>query len=376
MIKRMLIMLACAGLVFGGIFAYKAHIARQHEKAMAAYQAPPVVVSTTTAQIRTWQPQLTAVGTVRARHGVNVTTQIAGMVEHIYFKSGDDVRQGQVLVQLNADEDKALLESLKADAELARTIFERDKRQFAVKAISRASLDAADADLKSKQAQVDRQAAVLDKKTIRAPFSGRIGINAVDPGQYLNPGDEIVTLQAVDTVYVDFLVPQQDLARLVIGQHVSVATDTYPHRQFEGRISAINPKVDPQTRNIKIEATVPNPKHELLPGMFTTVDVETGQVEHYLTLPQTAVTYNPYGETVYLVSQAAKGEKGKPQLTAHETFVTTGSTRGDQVAILSGVKAGDIVVTSGQLKLKNGSRVAVNNQIQPSDQEAPKPVDH
>jgi membrane fusion protein (multidrug efflux system) len=343
---------------------------------MAAYQAPPVVVSTTTAQIRTWQPQLTAVGTVRARHGVNVTTQIAGMVEHIYFKSGDDVRQGQVLVQLNADEDKALLESLKADAELARTIFERDKRQFAVKAISRASLDAADADLKSKQAQVDRQAAVLNKKTIRAPFSGRIGINAVDPGQYLNPGDEIVTLQSVDTVYVDFLVPQQDLARVALDQQVNVAADTYPHRQFEGRISAINPKVDPQSRNIKIEATVPNPKHELLPGMFTTVEVKTGQVEHYLTLPQTAVTYNPYGQTVYLVRKSAKGSQGGPQLTAHETFVTTGGTRGDQVAILKGVQAGDTVVTSGQLKLKNGSRVVVNNQIQPSDQAAPQPVDH
>jgi membrane fusion protein, multidrug efflux system len=375
MIKRMLIMLGCAGLVFGGIFGYKAHVARQHQKAMAAYQAPPVVVSTTTARVQTWQPQLTAVGTVRARHGVNVTTQIAGMVQHIYFKSGDDVRQGQVLVQLSADEDKALLDSLKADAELAQTTYNRDKRQFAVNAISRATLDAADGDLKSKQAQVDRQAAVLDKKTIRAPFSGRIGINAVDPGQYLNPGDEIVTLQAVDTVYVDFLVPQQDLARIALNQHVSVAADTYPHRQFEGRISAINPKVDPQTRNIKIEATVPNPKHELLPGMFTTVHVETGQVEHYLTLPQTAVTYNPYGETVYLVSQAAKGKKGEPQLTAHETFVTTGRTRGDQVAILKGIQAGDTVVTSGQLKLKNGSRVVVNNQIQPSDQAAPQPVD-
>jgi membrane fusion protein, multidrug efflux system len=375
MIKRMLIMLLCLGVVFGGIFGYKAFVAHMTAKAMGASKPPPVAVSTITAEMQAWQPRITAVGTVRALHGVDVTTEIAGIVQAIDFTSGDDVHQGQVLVHLNADEDKALLQALRADAELAQTTYERDNRQFAVKAISRATLDAARADLKSKQAKVDQQVAVLDKKTIRAPFSGRIGINAVDPGQYLNPGDKIVTLQSVGTVYVDFLVAQQQLARIAPGQAVNVATDTYPDRQFKGKITAINPKVDPQTRNVQVEATVPNPKHELLPGMFTTVWVQAGQVRHAITLPQTAVSYNPYGETVYLVRKAGKQDKGGGQLIARQTFVTAGATRGDQVAILQGVKAGDIVVTSGQLKLKNGSRVIINNQIQPSNHAAPTPVD-
>ncbi len=182
-----------------------------------------------------------------------------------------------MLVQLNADADEALLHSLEAEAELARTTFERDKRQFAVKAISQATLDVSEADLKSKQAQVNQQAAIVDKKTIRAPFSGRLGISTVNAGQYLNPGDQIVTLQSIDPVYVDFFLPQQDIARIAVGQTVTVTTDTYPDRKFEGNITAINPKVDPQTRNIQIEATMDNPKHELLPGMFASVQVQAGQ---------------------------------------------------------------------------------------------------
>ena len=375
MIKRMLIMLTGVGIVFGGIFGYKAFAAHMMEKAMSARKPPPVVISAITAREQSWQPRLDAVGTVRAMHGVDVTTEIAGLVQSIYFKSGDDVREGQKLVQLNADEDKALLESLKADTELARTTYQRDKRQFGVKAISQATLDVARADLTSKQARMEEQAAVVDKKTIRAPFSGRIGIDTLDPGQFLNPGDKIVTLQSVDTVYVDFLVAQQQLARIALGQTVSVTADTYPDRRFEGKITAINPKVDPQTRNVQVEATLPNPDHTLLPGMFTSVKVEAGQVRHHVTLPETAVTYNPYGATVYLVKSASQGAQGKSERTAEQTFVTTGATRGDQVAILKGVEAGDMVVTSGQLKLKNGSRVTINNQIQPSNNPAPKPED-
>ncbi|MGA9539322.1 MAG: efflux RND transporter periplasmic adaptor subunit [Desulfobacterales bacterium] len=375
MTKRMLIMLACVGLLFGGIFGYKAIKAHMVEKAMSAHQGQPVTVSTTKAEKQTWQPQLNAVGTVRAEQGVEVTTEIAGLVRDVYFSSGENVDEGQVLVQLNADADEALLNSLKAEAELARTTFVRDQRQFAVKAISRATLDVSEADLKSKQAQVNQQTAIVDKKTIRAPFDGRLGISTVTAGQYLNPGDQIVTLQSIDPVYVDFSVPQQYIARIALGQTVTVATDTYPDRKFDGKITATNPKVDPQTRNIQIEATIPNPKHELLPGMFTSVQVQAGQTEHYITLPKTAVTYNPYGETVFVVEQAAQGPKGEPELIAKQTFVTVGRSRGDQVAILEGVKSGDSVVTSGQLKLKNGSRVTINNEIQPSNEAAPQPTD-
>lgn len=375
MTKRMLIMLVCAGLLFGGIFGYKAFVAHMVKKAMSSNQAPPVTVSTTTAGMQPWQPQLKAVGTVRAMRGVDVTTEIAGLVRTIYFQSGDDVQEGQVLVQLNADSDKALLNSLKAEAELARTTFERDKRQFAVKAISQAVLDVSQADLKSKQAQVDQQAALLEKKTIRAPFSGRIGISTVTPGQYLNPGDQIVTLQSFDSVYVDFFSPQQEIVRLVLGQTVIAASDSYPGQNFEGKITAINPKVDPQTRNVEIEATMTNAKHDLLPGMFVSVQVQAGQSKNYITLPQTAVTYNPYGETVFVVEKGTQGPQGTPEMIAKQTFVTLGDTRGDQVAVKEGIKAGDTVVTTGQLKLKSGSRVIINNDIQPSNEAAPQPVD-
>jgi membrane fusion protein, multidrug efflux system len=375
MFKRMFLMLVCAGVLFGGIFGYKIFISHEMKKAMASHQSPGVTVSTTTARMQPWQPQLTAIGTVRAMRGVDVTTEIAGLVRTIYFKSGDDVRKGQVLVQLNADADRALLHSLEAEAELAKTTFKRDKQQFDVKAISQATLDVSQADLKSKMAQVDQQAAVLDKKTIRAPFNGRVGISTVNPGQYLIPGDRIVTLQSFNSVYVDFFLPQQDISRIVLGQTVVVTTDTYPGRDFEGKITAVNPKVDPQTRNIEVEATIANPKHDLLPGMFTSVQVQAGEMEHYITLPQTAVTYNPYGETVFVVERANQGPGGKPELIAKQTFVTTGSSRGDQVAVLKGIKVGDTIVTGGQLKLKSGNRVIINNIIQPSNEAAPHPTD-
>jgi len=369
----MIIMLVCVGLVLGGIFGYKAFVAHMIQKAMSSREAPAVTVSTTTARTEEWQPKLTAVGTVRAYRGVEVSTEIAGMVRDIFFKSGEDVQKGQVLVQLNADVDAAQLNSLKAQAELARTTFRRDKRQFAIKAVSQAALDISEADLKSKEANVKQQTAVLDKKTIRAPFSGRIGIRTVDPGQYLKAGDPIVTLQSIDLVYVDFLLPQQEIARINTDQTVIVKSDTYPGKIFTGKITAINPEVDSKTRNIPVEATLQNPEHELLPGMFTTIDIEAGAKKNYITLPQTAVAYNSYGDTVFIVRKSEKG--GKSEQIARQIFVKTGPTRGDQVAVLEGVSEGDIIVTSGQLKLKSGNRITVNNEIQPASEAAPEPVD-
>lgn len=374
MTKRMIIMLACVGLVLGGIFGYKAFVSHMIRKMMASRQAPAVTVSTIKAEMQTWQPELSAVGTVRAKKGVEVTTEVAGIVQKIYFKSGEDVRKGQILVQLNADVDIAQLNSLKAKADLARSTFKRDKRQFAIKAISQATLDISDAGLKSNVAQVNQQAAVVEKKTIRAPFDGRIGISTVNPGQYLNPGDPVVTLQFIDMVYVDFLLPQQDIAQIVPGQKVIVSTDTYPDKRFDGTITAVNPEVNKSTRNIKIEATVDNPEHELLPGMFTTLEINAGGTRQYITLPLTSVAYNPYGETVFKVNRSGTAPESK--LIAKQTFVTTGPTRGDQVAILKGVKAGDIIVTSGQLKLKSGDSVIINNKIEPVNEAAPQPTDN
>ncbi len=375
MTKRMVIMLLCVGLLFGAIFGFQIFKSKMIKKAMSSQKAPPVVVTAMKAEYQSWQPQIKAVGSLRAVRGVDVTTEIAGLVRSIHFRSGQDIRSGQLLVQLNADSDIAQLGSLEAAAELAGTVYERDKKQFAVKAVSQATLDADAADLKSKQALVAQQKALVDKKTISAPFAGRLGISTVNPGQYLNPGDKIVTLQSLDKLYVDFYLPQQELARISAGQKVVLSTDTFPGRTFPGKIATIDPKVDPATRNFQAEATIANPDHSLLPGMYASVQIMAGETKRYLTLPQTSVTYNPYGETVYIVEKSGKGPDGKPLLTAKQIFVTVDGTRGDQVSILKGISEGDLVVTSGQVKLRSGSTVIINNKVQPGNEVAPKPVD-
>jgi membrane fusion protein, multidrug efflux system len=375
MVKRMIIMLVIVGLLFGGIFGYRAYQGRKLMQSMAGGRIPPVTVSTTKATFQPWQPQLKAVGSLRAVRGIDVTSEITGLVRTIHFQSGTEVKEGDLLVQLNADADIAQLQSLEAAAELASIVHERDTKQFAVQAVSQATLDTDASDLKSKQAQVAQQKALIAKKTIRAPFSGRLGISTVNPGQYVNPGDKIVTLQALDSIYADFYLPQQELSRLSSGQQVTLTTDSYPDQTFTGKISAINPKVDQDTRNFLIEATVANPRRALLPGMYASVDIQAGRAQRYLTVPQAAVTFNPYGNTVFVIQQGGPGPDGKPVLTAKETFVTVGGTRGDQIAIIKGVKEGDIVVTGGQLKLKNGSAVIVNNQVQPTNAANPMPVD-
>jgi membrane fusion protein (multidrug efflux system) len=375
MTKRMLIMLLAVGLLFGGIFGYKAFMSQMIKKSMSSMQAPPVTVTTIKAEYLPWQPQLKSVGSLRAVRGVEVTSEISGLVRTIHFKSGDEVNTGQLLIQLNADSDIAQLRALEAAAELANTVHERDKKQFAVQAVSQVILDADAADLKGKRAQVAQQSALVDKKSIHAPFSGRLGISTVNPGQYLNPGDKIVTLQSLDLLYLDFHLPQQELSRIALGQKVIASTDSYPGRTFSGKITAVNPRVDPDTRNFQVEATISNLKRELLPGMYATVQINAGSVKRALTVPQTSVIYNPYGETAFIVEANGKGPDGKPTLTAKQTFVTVGEKRGDQVEILKGIKEGDTLVTSGQLKLKNGSVVIINNKVQPSNEASPAPVD-
>lgn len=374
MIKRMIIMLIAVGVILGGIFGYKGFQSSMMNKSLAVNAVPVVTVSAAEAVVKGWQPQISSVGSLRAVHGVDVTTEVAGLVQSVNFKSGDSVKAGQVLVQLNADTDIAELQTLIASRDLARSIYERSKKQFLVKAVSQASLDADEADLKVKEAEVAQQQAEVDKKTIRAPFAGRLGIGPVDPGQYLNPGDEIVTLQALDSLYVDFSLPQQELSRVTIGQVVVVSLDVAPDQEFAGRISAINSKVAPETRNVRIEAAIANPQHKLLPGMYATLKIQAGAVNRYLTIPRTAITFNSYGETVYVI-ESAEGADGTSSTIVKQIFVTVGSSRGDQVAILKGLKGGDMVVTSGQLKLKNGSHVTIDNTVQPLNDPDPAPVD-
>ncbi len=365
MVKRMIIMLIAVAIVLGGVFGFqvfKAHIIKQ---VMASFANPPQTVSTVTAGYQEWQPAVAAVGSLRAVNGAELSLQLAGIVSEIDFNSGDDVQQGQVLLRLRSDDDVAKLHALQAAAQLAQVNFDRDNKQFQVQAVSRATLDSDAATLKSDVAQVAEQQAVVDQKILHAPFAGHLGIRAVDLGQFLAAGTQVVTLQALDSLYVDFYLPQQALANIKVDQTIVVHVDTWPGVNFDGKVSAINPQVDPTSRNVQIRATLHNPDHRLLPGMFATLDINTGATQRLVTLPQTAIAYNPYGNTVYLVLDKGKDAQGKPQLIAQQTFVTTGDTRGNQVAVLKGIKPGDVIVSAGQIKLHNDSPVVVNNTVQP-----------
>lgn len=373
--KRMRKMLILVGILFGGIFIYKGIASLMLRYFILSSGAPVINVSAMKAEYEFWQPQISAAGSLRAIRGVNVTTELAGLVQTIYFTPGASVEQNTLLVQLNAISDIALLHSLEANAELAKVTYLRDKAQYAAKAVSKQTLDTDAANLKSLRAQVAQQAATVAKKTIRAPFAGRLGISAINPGQYLNPGDTIVMLQTIDPIYADFFVPQQALARIKVGQLVTITTDTFPGKSFTGKITTINPAVDTSTRNVGVEATIANPEAKLAPGMFATVTVNTDAPQRYLTLPQTAISFNPYGELIYVIKENGQDKKGKSILTASQVFVETGETRGDQIAVLKGLKDGEQVVTSGQLKLKNGSRVAINNSVVPPNNPTPSAPD-
>lgn len=338
----------------------------------------PFTVSTATASEQPWQPSLNAVGTLRAANGADLAMEVAGLVTAVNLKSGQDVKQGQLLLQLRDGDDVAQLQQLEAAAQLSQLTFERARKQLAVQAISKADYDSAAADLKAKQAAVAQQKVVVAKKQLRAPFAGRAGIITISPGDYLSAGTTVVTLQQLDPLFVDFYVPQGELGRLQIGQPVHLTLDAYPGQQFDGTLNAISPRVDASTRNVQAEASASNHDKKLLPGMFAKTEIDLGSPQPRLTLPQAAIVYNPYGDTVY-VAQPAKGkdDKGHPlPPTVQQTFVTIGDTRGDQVTILKGIDAGTVVVTSGQLKLKNGAAIAVDNKVQPADSAHPTPQEH
>jgi len=378
MTKRMFIMIGGVLLLIV-VLAFGKYL--QIKKLIASSPKPTAqVVTAIKATVSEWQPQLTSVGTLAPVRGVDVTTEIAGLVRQVHFKSGDEVKAGQVLFEMNADSDIAQLRALQAAADLSASVLKRDKLQFAAQAISQAQLDNDDADLKSRKALVAQQQALVDKKTIRAPFAGKLGITAVNPGQYLNPGDKLVTLQTIDTVYIDFFVPQKQLAGLSIGQKLNLSSDAYAGVGFPAKVTSISPKVDAATRNVQVQATVPNAKRQLLPGMFANVSLDQGDRKKYLTLPQTSITYNPYGSTVFVLApppadakDSLKDDKGNAHLVAQQVFVTTGATRGDQVAILKGIEPGTEVVTSGQVKLKNGTPLIIDNKVQPANSPNPKP---
>ncbi len=370
MFKRMFIMLLLCGLVLGGVFGFKMYGMKMMMQHMAAMGSPPQTVSTIKVAYDSWEQELRAVGTLRAVKGTDVAAEVAGTVENIFVDSGQDVEEGTLLLQLRSQEDQAQLAALEANLRLAELTLARAQKQIAVKAISQAAADEALASFESLTAQVAQQKALLEKKAILAPFAGRLGLRLVDVGQFLAVGTPLFTLQQLDPIYVDFSVPQQDLPKLAVGQKIGAQTDAFPDKVFEGKISAIDAKIDESTRNVNVRATMSNPDKLLRPGMFATVALQIGEPEKFLTLPQTSITFNPYGSTVFL---AKKGKDGS--LQASMSFIKTGATRGDQVAVLSGIEEGDEVVTSGQLKLRNGTPLAVNNKVQPSNDPAPAPED-
>jgi membrane fusion protein (multidrug efflux system) len=410
LLKRLLIVVGLVLLLVGIIVGIKFLMMMRMYGNMKG--PPPSVVSTTKATYQEWQPELRAVGTLRAVRGADLALDVAGLVTKVNVQSGDEVSEGQVLLQLRDSEDVAQLHQAETQATWAGLTFERYKKQVAVGAVSKADYDEKEADLRTKQAAVKQQEVNVAKKQLRAPFAGRAGIVTVNPGAYLNSGTTIVTVQQLDPIFIDFHLPQKNLGDLKVGQRVTLTLDAFADKTFEGTLSAISPKVDSDTRNVQVEAKVANPDRVLTPGMFATVNVDVGSQRRYLTLPQTAIVYNPYGETVFLAkkksevdkAQAAEGamnadrkpadakptaekdkaaaaNKGGPQmppdtLVAQQSFVTTGATRGDQVAIVKGLDEGTEVVTSGQIKLKSGSPITIDNSAQPANSPNPTPQEH
>jgi len=401
--KRMLIMI---GAVLGLIAIIAGIKVLSIMKMIASFKPPPpAVVTTATAAYQKWQPELRGVGTLRALRGADLALDIAGLVTAVNVRSGQEVRAGQLLLQLRDTEDVALLRQLEATEALAEVTYARAQAQAAVQVISKADYDTAAADLKAKQAAVAQQKVLVAKKQLRAPFSGRAGIVTINPGTFLNAGTVIVTLQELDPIYVDFHLPQRNLAEVHVDQRLTLTLDAFPGKTFQGSVSAVSPKIDADTRNVQIEGKAPNHDRILTPGMFVNVAVDAGAQKSYLTLPQTAVVFNPYGETVFVVQTKREADKaaaqaaaldgdpgapapqktsqkksgpaqpqiGEDALVVRQVFVTTGLTRGDQVAIVKGLKEGDVVVSSGQIKLKNGAPVSIDNRVLPSDSPNPRP---
>ncbi len=335
---------------------------------------PPTTVTSAEVKAENWQPLLSAIGSISPVQGAMISTELPGTVAEVAFESGAMVKKGDLLVQLDTSAEEAQLRSADADTELARADVERARDLTARKVISKAELDAAEAKFKQKSAMTENMRAMIAKKTIRAPFDGAAGIRAVNVGQMINAGQQVVPLQALDPVYVDFALPQQRLAELSNGLEVRVTTDAFPEQEFRGKLTAINSAVDMATRNVSLQATLPNPDHSLRPGMFAKVAVALPQKNPVLVIPATAVSYAPYGDSVFVIEKK-KDEKTKQEMQLiRQQFVRLGETRGDFVTVTNGLKAGETVVSSGVFKLRNGMPVVINNELAPKPELSPKPA--
>lgn len=337
------------------------------------WSMPPETVTTAVATEQSWTPTAGAVGSLAAVQGVTLAAEMDGKVERIDFESGAAVKAGQVLVQLDVAAEQAQLKAAEASAEWARVSLERSRQLLASHTVSQADFDQADAQYKQASAQAENVRSVIEKKTIRAPFGGRAGIRLVNLGQILRAGDQVVSLQSLDPIYANFLLPQQELALVTPGLDVEVRTDALPDKLVKGKVTAINPDVDPATRNVSVQATLANPSEELRPGMFAEVSVLLAGESKVLTIPTSAVLYAPYGNSVFVVEEKKDPQTGQTGKFIRQQFVRLGDQRGDFVSVTDGLKAGDEVVSTGAFKLRSGEAVTVDNKLSPQFQAAPKP---
>jgi membrane fusion protein, multidrug efflux system len=339
-----------------------------------AFEPPPTAVTTEVAKQSAWRPTLEAVGSIAAVNGVTVSTDLAGIVREIAFESGNKVRAGDLIVRLDTTQEEAQLHQAEAQRDWAAITLKRDKDLVEKHAISQSDYDNAEASYRQSQAAVDQFKALIARKTLRAAFDGVAGIRQVNLGQYLKEGDPVVTLQSFDPIYANFMLPQQDLSKLVVGQPVTLRVDAYGDRSFNGVITAINSLVDQATRNVQVQATLANRDALLRPGMFAKVSVLMSDMKDVIAIPATAIHYAPYGDSIFVVSEM-KDQTGKNFKAVKEQFVKVGQSRGDMISVVSGLKPGEEVVTSGVFRLKSGAHIVVNNEIKPESELAPTPSD-
>ena len=344
--------------------------------AMAAKMAPPATtVSSVVAEEEDWAPILSSVGSISAVQGAVVSAELAGTVSEINFENGGEAKKGEVLMRLDTSQEEALLRSAEAEAQLAKTDLERSRDLAMKNVVSSAELDSAQSKFRRLSAVVDQMRSSIAKKSLIAPFDGQLGIRQVNVGQTITAGQQVVQLTALDPVYVDFALPQQNVSQLTPGLEIQVRTDAAPGHEFKGKITAINSMVDAVTRNVTVQGTLENPDHALHPGMFAKVDVVLPQKGKTLVIPGSAVSYAPFGDSVFVIEKTKDPKTGQESQTIRQQFVRVGEARGDFVAITQGLKAGETIVSTGVFKLRNGMPVTINNELAPKPQLNPKPAD-
>jgi len=368
-----------AGAIFGtlALFLALADVKAFQFRKMGAspMTMPPTTVSSAVVKEEDWAPTLSAVGSISAVQGAIVSTELGGIVSGVGFQSGSEAKKGEVLLKLDSSSEEALLHTAEADLELARANLQRERDLAARKVVSKQELDAAESTFGQKQGTVDNMRAFIAKKQVRAPFDGQLGIRQVNVGQMINSGQQVVSLQALDPVYVDFALPQQELSKLAPGLEALVRTDAVPGREFKGKLTALNSMVDTVTRNVTLQATFENPDHALKPGMFVKINIALPEKGKTLVIPGSAVSYAPYGDSVFVIDKKKDPKTGKETQTLRQAFVRVGEARGDFVSVTQGLKAGDEVVSTGVFKLRNAMPVTINNDLAPKPQMNPTPAD-